>query len=237
MQKGGGGSSGSGLGGGGLGGAGLGSSLGAGLASSGAGNSSSSHAKAKDAHDHHSGSSSTSNSSKEKDKDKDGHGHGIASQFNDFLKSTFSFGDSSKNNRSSSSATSPKSNKSGSSSNNQAVSPNTATPTANPFFNQQSSSNNVDSLNADMAAKLAVSGSGGANIPNCARVLNSYTAITEDEISVLKGDLVQIVTANMHNRFMVHREANEHQPAAEGWIPGHVIGFQSTSLPNGSNFT
>jgi hypothetical protein len=62
-------------------------------------------------------------------------------------------------------------------------------------------------------------------IPNCAKVLNAYTAITEDEITVQKGDIVQIITANMHNRFLVHREANEHQPAAEGWIPGSVLGF------------
>jgi len=71
--------------------------------------------------------------------------------------------------------------------------------------------------------------SDNSNIPNCARVTDTYSAITEDEISVQKGDLVQIITANMHNRFLVHREANEHQPAAEGWIPGFVIGFQSTS--------
>jgi len=72
--------------------------------------------------------------------------------------------------------------------------------------------------------------SSNSNIPNCARVTESYSAITEDEISVQKGDLVQIITANMHNRFLVHREANEHQPAAEGWIPGFVIGFQSTNI-------
>lgn len=70
--------------------------------------------------------------------------------------------------------------------------------------------------------------SNNSNIPNCARVTDSYSAITEDEISVQKGDIVQIITANMHNRFLVHREANEQQPAAEGWIPGFVIGFQSS---------
>ncbi len=69
-----------------------------------------------------------------------------------------------------------------------------------------------------------------SNIPNCARVMSNYSAITEDEITVQKGDIVQIITANMHNRFLVHRESNEHQPAAEGWIPGFVIGFQSTNL-------
>lgn len=65
-----------------------------------------------------------------------------------------------------------------------------------------------------------------SNIPNFAKCISSYTAITEDEITVQKGDLVQIIVANMHNRFLVHREANEQQPAAEGWIPGFVIGSQ-----------
>lgn len=92
----------------------------------------------------------------------------------------------------------------------------------------------VDSITADLNQQLSFDNgyqksSSNGNIPNCARVNETYTAITEDEISVQKGDMVQIITANMHNRFLVHREANEHQPAAEGWIPGFVIGFQSTS--------
>ena len=94
----------------------------------------------------------------------------------------------------------------------------------------------LDALNSELEQQLSLESQKAANndnnIPNCARVMSSYSAITEDEISVQKGDVVQIITANMHNRFLVHREANEQQPAAEGWIPGFVIGFQSTSLIN-----
>ena len=92
----------------------------------------------------------------------------------------------------------------------------------------------LEALNSDLEQQLSLdkAGNNDNNIPNCARVMSSYSAITEDEISVQKGDVVQIITANMHNRFLVHREANEQQPAAEGWIPGFVIGFQSTNLIN-----
>lgn len=86
-----------------------------------------------------------------------------------------------------------------------------------------------DDQNELETSQKSQNSSNNSNIPNCARVTESYSAITEDEISVQKGDLVQIITANMHNRFLVHREANEHQPAAEGWIPGFIIGFQSTT--------
>lgn len=110
---------------------------------------------------------------------------------------------------------------------------------SNPYFsattpvaNASSPSDQIELLNADLSQQLSLdnSKSNNSGIPNSARVISSYSAITEDEITVQKGDIVQIITANMHNRFLVHREANEHQPAAEGWIPGFVIGFQSTNL-------
>ena len=107
---------------------------------------------------------------------------------------------------------------------------------SNMFFTGTSSNNNensVDCLNAELSQQLSLDNQrkgSNSSIPNCAKVVNAYAAITEDEISVQKGDVVQIITANMHNRFLVHREANEHQPAAEGWIPGFVIGYQSTNL-------
>lgn len=57
-----------------------------------------------------------------------------------------------------------------------------------------------------------------------ARVIADYSAIKEDEISVSKGEKVQILTTNQNNMFLVHRAANEVSPAAEGWIPGAVLG-------------
>ena len=103
------------------------------------------------------------------------------------------------------------------------------TPTINNNSKKNSTQLSSSSTNSNSSSSSANASSA---IPNCAKVTNSYTAITEDEITVQKGDLVQIITANMHNRFLVHREANEHQPAAEGWIPGYVIGFQSTNPNN-----
>ena len=156
--------------------------------------------------------------------------HSITSTVNDFFKSTFGFGSSSFQNRSSS--------------NSSSASPNQLV--VSPKINVHSKSTHLASANDDMnklnnefsqqiildqKSSSANSPNGSTNlvIPSTAPVVNSYSAITEDEISLQKGDIVQIITANMHNRFLVHREANEQQPAAEGWIPGHVIGFQSTT--------
>ena len=192
----------------------------------------------------HTPKSNVSNNSNNNSSSDSSHHHGPLSRFNEFLNSTFSFSNSS--NRSSSSTVSPKS-KSTSGANN-----NSSDLTKNQANNNSGSNSalasvssapvftSVDSLNNDLAQKLSMnnsSGNSGSNIPNSARVVVNYAAITEDEITVQKGDLVQIITANMHNRFLVHREANELQPAAEGWIPGHVIGFQSTNSVNPTTAT
>ena len=65
------------------------------------------------------------------------------------------------------------------------------------------------------------------NLPEQARCLHSYNAIKEDEICVQKGEYVQIVAANQDNRWFVHRDATRTSPAAEGWIPGHVLGIKT----------
>lgn len=49
-------------------------------------------------------------------------------------------------------------------------------------------------------------------------------AFKEDEISVSKGEIIQIIYSNQYNMFLVHRPANATSPAAEGWVPGYVIG-------------
>jgi hypothetical protein len=64
-------------------------------------------------------------------------------------------------------------------------------------------------------------------LPEQACCLHSYNAIKEDEICVHKGELVQIVAANQDNRWFVHRDANRTSPAAEGWIPGFVLGLKN----------
>jgi hypothetical protein len=66
-----------------------------------------------------------------------------------------------------------------------------------------------------------------SQLPEQARCLHSYDAIKEDEISVQKGEFVQIVAANQDNRWFVHRDANRTSPAAEGWIPGYILGLKN----------
>lgn len=153
--------------------------------------------------------------------------HSITSTVNDFFKSTFGFASSGFQNRSSSSSSS--------------ASPNQSVVSPKASFQSKSApvTDDMDKLNNEFSQQVSLdkkssnsnspNGSAALVIPSTAKVVSSYSAITEDEISLQKGDTVQIITANMHNRFLVHREANEQQPAAEGWIPGHVIGFQSTS--------
>ncbi|KAF3833685.1 hypothetical protein F7725_024889 [Dissostichus mawsoni] len=54
-----------------------------------------------------------------------------------------------------------------------------------------------------------------------------YMAVKEDEISVCQGEVVQILASNQQNMFLVFRAATEQGPAAEGWIPGFVLGHTS----------
>ncbi|CAH1789675.1 unnamed protein product [Owenia fusiformis] len=61
-------------------------------------------------------------------------------------------------------------------------------------------------------------------VPSSGKVLMDYTAVREDEITLKKGDTVQIIATNQQNMYLVHRLGGEDQPAAEGWLPGHVIG-------------
>lgn len=69
-------------------------------------------------------------------------------------------------------------------------------------------------------------------------VTQDYVAVKEDEITVVQGEVVQMLASNQQNMFLVYRAANEHSPAAEGWIPGYVLGHTSSSvtpeLPEGT---
>ncbi|XP_063041781.1 triple functional domain protein isoform X4 [Engraulis encrasicolus] len=60
-------------------------------------------------------------------------------------------------------------------------------------------------------------------------VTQDYVALKEDEISVSQGEVVQILASNQQNMFLVFRAATQLCPAAEGWIPGHVLGHTSST--------
>ncbi|XP_075868965.1 triple functional domain protein isoform X3 [Nelusetta ayraudi] len=80
--------------------------------------------------------------------------------------------------------------------------------------------------------------SSSSSIVSTMLVTQDYVAVKEDEISVVQGEVVQMLASNQQNMFLVYRAANEHSPAAEGWIPGYVLGHTSSSvtpeLPEGT---
>ncbi|XP_041431371.1 kalirin RhoGEF kinase L homeolog isoform X3 [Xenopus laevis] len=74
---------------------------------------------------------------------------------------------------------------------------------------------------------------GGCNGTNSMVVVQDYYALKENEICVYHGEIVQILAINQQNMFLVFRPSNNHSPAAEGWIPGSVLGHISKpSLEN-----
>lgn len=85
---------------------------------------------------------------------------------------------------------------------------------------------------------LRQSESSSSSIVSTMLVTQDYVAVKEDEISVVQGEVVQMLASNQQNMFLVYRAANEHSPAAEGWIPGYVLGHTSSSvtpeLPEGT---
>ncbi|KAG7275464.1 hypothetical protein CRUP_008321 [Coryphaenoides rupestris] len=68
-------------------------------------------------------------------------------------------------------------------------------------------------------------------------VTQDYGAVKEDEISVLQGEVVQILASNQQNMFLVFRAATEQGPAAEGWIPSYVLGHTSALITDGPDGT
>uniref|UniRef100_A0A8C7TSD5 non-specific serine/threonine protein kinase n=1 Tax=Oncorhynchus mykiss TaxID=8022 RepID=A0A8C7TSD5_ONCMY len=55
-------------------------------------------------------------------------------------------------------------------------------------------------------------------------------ALKENEICVIQGEMVQIMATNQQNMYLVYRPANSQSPAAEGWVPGHILGPLTKTL-------
>ncbi|XP_063844125.1 triple functional domain protein-like isoform X3 [Scylla paramamosain] len=55
------------------------------------------------------------------------------------------------------------------------------------------------------------------------KVLADYSAVKEDEISVSRGETIQVISSNALRGYLVHRAATSSSPAAEGWVPSSVI--------------
>ncbi|TKS67661.1 Kalirin [Collichthys lucidus] len=77
---------------------------------------------------------------------------------------------------------------------------------------------------------------GGCNgISSTMLVTQDYSALKENEICVSQGESVQILATNQQNMYLVYRPANIQSPAAEGWVPGHVLGPPSKSIKDSSS--
>uniref|UniRef100_UPI003AAE5F69 kalirin n=1 Tax=Centroberyx gerrardi TaxID=166262 RepID=UPI003AAE5F69 len=66
---------------------------------------------------------------------------------------------------------------------------------------------------------------GGCNgVSSTMLVTQDYSALKENEICVSQGETVQILATNQQNMYLVYRPADSQSPAAEGWVPGRVLG-------------
>ncbi|XP_061081598.1 kalirin [Conger conger] len=73
-------------------------------------------------------------------------------------------------------------------------------------------------------------GAGCNGMSSTMMVTQDYSALKENEICVIQGEMVQILATNQQNMYLVYRPANSHSPAAEGWLPGDILGPLSKTL-------
>lgn len=78
-------------------------------------------------------------------------------------------------------------------------------------------------LQAEVAAPFAA----GAQV--C--VVTPYAAVCEDEADLQRGDLVQVLQYNRSRGYLVHRPQSRASPAAEGWVPPHVLAACGSAGP------
>ncbi|XP_034740993.1 kalirin isoform X4 [Etheostoma cragini] len=77
---------------------------------------------------------------------------------------------------------------------------------------------------------------GGCNgVSSTMLVSQDYSALKENEICVSQGETVQILATNQQNMYLVYRPANSQSPAAEGWVPGHIVVPLTKSLKDSSS--
>ncbi|XP_074513867.1 kalirin isoform X6 [Sebastes fasciatus] len=77
---------------------------------------------------------------------------------------------------------------------------------------------------------------GGCNgVSSTMLVSQDYSALKENEICVSQGETVQILATNQQNMYLVYRPANSQSPAAEGWVPGNILGPLTKPLKDSSS--
>lgn len=78
---------------------------------------------------------------------------------------------------------------------------------------------------------------GGCNGTSSMAVIKDYYALKENEICVSQGEVVQVLAVNQQNMCLVYQPANDHSPAAEGWVPGSILAplSKATAAGDGSD--
>uniref|UniRef100_A0A4W4HKB4 Kalirin RhoGEF kinase a n=1 Tax=Electrophorus electricus TaxID=8005 RepID=A0A4W4HKB4_ELEEL len=72
--------------------------------------------------------------------------------------------------------------------------------------------------------------SGCNGVSSSMTVTQDYSALKENEICVMQGEIVQVLATNQQNMYLVYRPANSQSPAAEGWVPGNILGPLSKTI-------
>uniref|UniRef100_A0A8C9XJK7 non-specific serine/threonine protein kinase n=1 Tax=Sander lucioperca TaxID=283035 RepID=A0A8C9XJK7_SANLU len=83
--------------------------------------------------------------------------------------------------------------------------------------------------------KASTSNGGCNGVSSTMLVSQDYSALKENEICVSQGETVQILATNQQNMYLVYRPANSQSPAAEGWVPGHIVVPLTKSIKDSSS--
>ncbi|XP_066544670.1 kalirin isoform X3 [Amia ocellicauda] len=91
--------------------------------------------------------------------------------------------------------------------------------------NRPHSSTSVGAEKPPMSGRNTTIDTAGCNgMSSTMMVTQDYNALKENEICVIQGEMVQILATNQQNMYLVYRPANNQSPAAEGWVPGNILG-------------
>lgn len=99
-----------------------------------------------------------------------------------------------------------------------------STSNGSPGFDPQKHSERFDST------RQHHDGVGCNGVSSTMMVTQDYSALKENEICVSQGETVQVLATNQQNMYLVYRAANSQSPAAEGWLPGHILGPLNKTL-------
>uniref|UniRef100_A0A8B9LTK4 non-specific serine/threonine protein kinase n=1 Tax=Astyanax mexicanus TaxID=7994 RepID=A0A8B9LTK4_ASTMX len=94
----------------------------------------------------------------------------------------------------------------------------TSTSNGSPCFESHKHSDRIESSKVSQHDRVGCNGMSSSMM-----VTQDYSALKENEICVSQGEMVQVLATNQQNMYLVYRPANSQSPAAEGWVPGHIL--------------